>query len=182
MDTFVQAKIDQCQAPFDHPRDYQRREQVIDSRIQPVLSRAVPRSPRTRRLDDLGNLPHGAVSAVQHAHAQRLVHTLYRRLRASYSYDRRASDSARCSLSDAVSRATRNWARKAMTAPPIPEAAPISATTRAVTNKWHLRENRNRTRMACSSLPSTTEPILSSGSPERRPASRRIAPLGGLRP
>ena len=61
-------------------------------------------------------------------------YTLYRRLRASYSYDRRASDSARGSSSDAVSRATRTWARNAMIAPPIPEAAPISATTSAVTD------------------------------------------------
>jgi hypothetical protein len=45
MDALVQAKIDQGQAPLDHPRDDQRREQVIDGRVQPVLSRAVP-SPR----------------------------------------------------------------------------------------------------------------------------------------
>ena len=76
MDTFVQAKIDQCQAPLDHPRYDQRRQQVIDGRVQPVLSRTVPSSPRTWRLNDLCNLPHGIVGAIQHAHAQRLLHAV----------------------------------------------------------------------------------------------------------
>jgi len=76
MDAFIQAQIDQCQAPLDHPRNDQRREQVIDGRVQPVLSRTVPRPPRTWRLDDLGDLPHGVVGAVQHADPQRLVHAI----------------------------------------------------------------------------------------------------------
>lgn len=45
-----------------------------------------------------------------------------------------APDSARCASSEEDRYVTRRWARTEMTVPAIPDAAPISATTTAITN------------------------------------------------